>query len=278
MVGARLSHRYTGRLDDGDQGLKRLPGCGVVERPNSGGGLLFPKRPQERVARHLSFWRRRNGGSSPTFPRRLRRPDYGIKTKAGYFSEMGASELRGTLIGACLLWLIPMWYIQSRLHPNVPAESVYPTLVYTFWAGRLDKPDMYLFAGDWSLKYLAIRCTVPLLGWFGVGFGFIQSWLALIAGGLIGPAGAGRAYLRRKDPEDFQFWKFHVPWVVGSYRRNFYQCYRLATVLRGHFSFVVGGPSARAPSSAFPMEHDCPGPSRGAYPDYDPGGDRQPSR
>jgi 4-amino-4-deoxy-L-arabinose transferase-like glycosyltransferase len=120
----------------------------------------------------------------------------------------------GVLIGACLLWLIPMWYIQSRLHPNVPAESVYPGLVYKFWAGRLDKPDMYLFAGDWSPKYLAIRCTFHFLGWFGVGFGFIQSWLALIAGTVISCAGAAAYVFRRREEADSRFWMFHVPWAL----------------------------------------------------------------
>jgi hypothetical protein len=120
----------------------------------------------------------------------------------------------GALIGTCLLWLVPMWYIQSRLHPNIPAELVYPELVYKFWAGRLDKPDMYLFAGDWSSKYLAIRSTFHFLGWFGVGFGFIQSWLALIAGALISTVGMAAYIFRPKDPEDLQFWKFHVPWAL----------------------------------------------------------------
>jgi hypothetical protein len=120
----------------------------------------------------------------------------------------------GALIGGCLLWLVPMWYIQSRLHPEVPAGLVYPSLVYKFWSGRLDKPDMYLFAGDWSPKYLAIRCTFHFLGWFGVGFGFIQSWLALIAGTLISCVGVGAYVFRRKEIEDSQFWKFHVPWAL----------------------------------------------------------------
>lgn len=120
----------------------------------------------------------------------------------------------GALIGACLLWLVPMWYIQSQLQPNVPTESVYPKLVYKFWAGRLNKPDMYLFAGDWSAKYLAIRCTFHFLGWFGVGFGFIQSWLALIAGTLVSCTGMAAYVLRRKEPEDYRFWNFHVAWAL----------------------------------------------------------------
>jgi 4-amino-4-deoxy-L-arabinose transferase-like glycosyltransferase len=120
----------------------------------------------------------------------------------------------GTLIGACLLWLIPMWYIQSRLNPNVSAGSVYPKLVYTFWAGRLHKPDMYLFAGDWSPKYLGTRVLFHFFGWFGVGFGFLQSWLALVAGTLVSSAGMAAYIFRRKESEDSQFWKFHAPWAL----------------------------------------------------------------
>ena len=118
------------------------------------------------------------------------------------------------LIAACLLWLAPMWYIQWQLRPNVPVESVYPGLVYKFWAGRLHRPDMYLFAGDWSLKYLAIRCVFHFLGWFGVGFGFLQSWPALIVGALASAAGLGAYLFQPKTAEDRHFWKSHVPWAV----------------------------------------------------------------
>lgn len=93
------------------------------------------------------------------------------------------------LIGTCLLWLVPMWYIQSQLKPQVSAGSVYPHLLYKFWAGRFEKPNMYLFAGKWTLGYLAGRCAFHFLGWFGVGFGFIQSWWAFVLGTLVSVAG-----------------------------------------------------------------------------------------
>jgi hypothetical protein len=119
-----------------------------------------------------------------------------------------------SLVAACLLWLAPMWYIQWQLQPEVPASSVYPHLVYKFWAGRLHKPEMYLFAGKWTLGYLAERCALHFLGWFGVGFGFIQSWPAFVAGTLISFAGVAAYIFTRKNVADAQFWKFHLPWAV----------------------------------------------------------------
>ena len=120
----------------------------------------------------------------------------------------------GALIAACLLWLLPMWYIQSHLRPDVPAESVYPSLVYGFWAGRLHDPTMYLFAQQWSIKYLALRFAFHILGWFGLGLGFVQSWFVLVAGTLIAVAGLLAYFWRPLQPQDRAFWRFHVPWAI----------------------------------------------------------------
>ncbi|HJT81742.1 MAG TPA: glycosyltransferase family 39 protein [Chthoniobacterales bacterium] len=117
------------------------------------------------------------------------------------------------LIGGCLLWLVPMWYTQSQLKPGVAAGSVYPQLVYKFWAGRLDKPSMYLFAEKWTLGYIAGRCAFHFLGWFGVGFGFLQSWAALLAGALVSIAGVVLYLFGRRTESDKGFWKFHLPWA-----------------------------------------------------------------
>lgn len=118
------------------------------------------------------------------------------------------------LICGCLLWLLPMWHMQSQLKPDVAAGTVYPELVYKFWAGRLDKPQMYLFAAPWTVKYLAVRCAFHFLGWFGVGLGFIQSWPAFIIGTLVSVAGVGAYAFTRKSAKDTEFWKFHGPWAV----------------------------------------------------------------
>jgi len=120
----------------------------------------------------------------------------------------------GCLLGGCLLWLVPMWYIQSELKPQVAASSVYPQLVYKFWAGRLDKPSMYLFAAAWTSKYIATRCAFHFLGWYGVGLGFIQSWPALVLGTVVSVCGVAAYVFGRRGPDDASFWKFHTPWAV----------------------------------------------------------------
>ena len=118
------------------------------------------------------------------------------------------------LLGGCLLWLVPMWYLQWRIHSDTSIGGVYPHLVYKFWAGRLDKPSMYLFAGDWSPRYLATRFAFHFLGWFGLGFGFLESWPACIAGTVIVCPGLAAYFFQKRDTSDVSFWKFHVPWAL----------------------------------------------------------------
>ena len=118
------------------------------------------------------------------------------------------------VIAGCLLWLLPMWYTQSQLRPDVDAGVVYPKLVYNFWQGRLHKPSMYLFAGDWSPKYLGLRFTFHILGWFGLGFGFIQSWVTFITGTTIAANGLAAYFFRPRQDDDHRFWRFHIPWAL----------------------------------------------------------------
>ncbi len=120
----------------------------------------------------------------------------------------------GALVVGCLLWLVPMWYLQWRLHPDNAMGAVYPHLVYKFWAGRLHKPNMYLFAGDWSPRYLGTRLAFHFLGWFGLGFGLIQSWPGAVAGVVILSTGLASYLFWRKEIADSHFWKFHLPWAV----------------------------------------------------------------
>ena len=128
--------------------------------------------------------------------------------------QTGSIFALGTLLAGCLLWLLPMWYWQSRLRPDVPAWLVYPKLIYSQWQWRLHKPQTFLLAGDWSPRYLALRFANHILGWFGLGLGFLQSWAALIAGILIVAFGLAAYLLRRRELNDRQFWKFHGPWAL----------------------------------------------------------------
>lgn len=136
--------------------------------------------------------------------------------RAGLIDSIGSGFIfaMGALIGGCLLWLLPMWYSQSRLRPDVPAWLVYPKLIYNQWQWRLDKPETSLLAGDWSLRYLALHFASHILGWFGLGLGFIQSRAALIAGVLMVAFGLTAYFLHHRELNDRQFWKFHGPWAL----------------------------------------------------------------
>jgi hypothetical protein len=48
----------------------------------------------------------------------------------------------------------------------------------------------------------------------GLGFGFLQSWAALFAGGLIVTFGFAAYLFGRREPNDRQFWRFHLSWAL----------------------------------------------------------------
>ncbi len=120
----------------------------------------------------------------------------------------------GGLFCACLLWLLPTWYLQWRLRPAVPLWLVYPKLIYSQWVWRLDKPHAYIGAGDWSVSYLATRFGSHFGGWFGIGFGLLRSPIAFVAGTLILGFGLVTYFSRRREAEDRQFWQLHAPWAL----------------------------------------------------------------
>ena len=121
----------------------------------------------------------------------------------------------GVLVFGCLLWLLPMWYSQARLRPDLPAWSVYPKLLYVQWSWRLHRPSTYLVAGDWSPKYIGMRLAYHFGGWFGVGFGFLRSIAALITGIAVVSFGFAVYLFSRREPVDTVFWKFHAPWTLA---------------------------------------------------------------
>ena len=117
------------------------------------------------------------------------------------------------LVAGCLTWLLPMWYIQSQLRPSEGFWRVYPELVYGQWRWRLNRPSIYIGAGDWSAHYLGVRFASHIPGWFSKGFGFIQS-PRVLAAGIVLTTCAVIAYIRvGYDAIDRQFWKFHSPWL-----------------------------------------------------------------
>ena len=120
----------------------------------------------------------------------------------------------GVLLGGCLLWLLPMSYLQWRLKPEMSFWAVYPKLAYHQWQFRLDKPGTYIGAGDWSARYLGTRAIFHFLGWLGLGFGFIKSIPVLIIGGVLSLAGLVSYFRRANRLGDQDFWKVHAPWAL----------------------------------------------------------------
>jgi hypothetical protein len=119
-----------------------------------------------------------------------------------------------TLVSGCLLWLLPMCYLQWRLHPEVSPWLVYPRLVYGQWRWRLDKPGTYLGAGDGSLRYLGNRFVSHFLAWFGLGFGFLQSIYTMVIGIVLALIGLVSYGGRARAPDDREFWRLQRPWAL----------------------------------------------------------------
>jgi Dolichyl-phosphate-mannose-protein mannosyltransferase len=118
------------------------------------------------------------------------------------------------LVAGCLVWLIPVSYLQWRLNPRIPLWEAYPKLCYHQWQWRLNKPTIYIGAGNWSARYLGTHFLLLLLGWFGLGFGFIKSILIAVIGTVIAIAGLVAYWAHRRQLHDGKFWAFHAPWSL----------------------------------------------------------------
>lgn len=118
------------------------------------------------------------------------------------------------LIVGCLIWLLPMWYMQWRLRPDEPFWRVYPELAYGQWNWRLNLADVYIGAGDWSPHYLGMRFVRHILGWLWKGFGFIESPRVLAAGVLITACAISAYFWFAREAIDRRFWRFHAPWLL----------------------------------------------------------------
>ena len=118
------------------------------------------------------------------------------------------------LIVACMAWLLPMWYLQAQLRPDLPGWLAYPTQVYAQWRWRLDRPHVFIGAGDWSPRYLSLRLGEHILGWFGLGFGLLQSPIFLVIGTALILVGFFAYFASPRSEQNQTFWKFHRPWAI----------------------------------------------------------------
>jgi hypothetical protein len=118
-------------------------------------------------------------------------------------------------IAACLLWLVPTWYLQSKLPGPVSGWHAYPAQLYSQWRWRFDHPGVFIGSGHLSTLDFAKRFALHILGWFGIGLGFLWSPLTLIVGTLLA-ACALVSYVARFDDRDRNFWKTNWGWFVLS--------------------------------------------------------------
>ena len=116
-------------------------------------------------------------------------------------------------IGGCLLWLVPTWYIQSILPGPVPGWRSYPAQLYSQWLWRFGRPSIFIGASHITLLYFAKQFALHILGWFGIGLGFLWSPFALVTGTLLAACGLV-VYAARFDDQDRSFWKTHWSWAL----------------------------------------------------------------
>ncbi len=119
----------------------------------------------------------------------------------------------GSSLGGCLLWLVPMWYLQAQLRPDLPWWTVYPTQLYGQWRWRLDRPNIYIGAGNWSPIYLGTRFGAHILGWLSVGLGLIRNVFTIVVGSLLVLIGFG-SHAKHFSGRDREFWRANWPWAA----------------------------------------------------------------
>jgi hypothetical protein len=119
----------------------------------------------------------------------------------------------GIFIVGCLLWLVPTWYLQSTLPAPVSGWRSYPAQLYSQWLWRFTNPSVFIGGSHITALYFARQFALHILGWFGIGLGFLWSPFTLIAGTLLAACGL-IVYAARFDNRDRNFWKTHWAWAL----------------------------------------------------------------
>jgi hypothetical protein len=116
-------------------------------------------------------------------------------------------------VAGCLLWLVPTWYIQSTLPGPVTGWRSYPAQLYSQWLWRFGQPGVFIGGSHITLLYFAKQFALHILGWFGIGLGFLWSPFTLIAGTLLAFSSLV-VYAARFNEQDRNFWKTHWAWAL----------------------------------------------------------------
>jgi hypothetical protein len=115
---------------------------------------------------------------------------------------------------ACLLWLVPTWYTQAIV-PGGPISGwrSYPSQLYSQWLWRFHQPAVFVGSSHMTLVRFATLVAVHILGWFGIGLGFLWSPFTLVAGTLLAACSV-IVYVARLDDQDRDFWRTHSAWAL----------------------------------------------------------------
>ena len=116
-------------------------------------------------------------------------------------------------VAGCLLWLVSTWYIQSTLPGPVTGWRAYPAQLYSQWLWRFGQPSVFIGGSHITALYFARQFAVHILGWFGIGLGFLWSPFTLVAGALLA-ASTLVFYAARFNDRDRNFWKTHWAWAL----------------------------------------------------------------
>ena len=116
----------------------------------------------------------------------------------------------GALLLGNALWLAPTCVVQARLDPNRVDPLAYPHQLVKQWQWRLDKPNVYIGAGNLDGASLAKRYRTHLGGWFRNGLGLDHSakrdvFRLLLWSGLV------LTLLRNRHGA---FWRLQAPWAI----------------------------------------------------------------
>lgn len=121
----------------------------------------------------------------------------------------------GALILACLLWLIPTLWTQSRTPEADGSWLAYPSQVMNQWRWRFDKPAVFMFGEGNTPRMFAARTRTHITGVF-YAFGLRATSAPGAAGALFLALGVG-FYLYRglwRAPAHREFWARHLPWAI----------------------------------------------------------------
>ena len=136
--------------------------------------------------------------------------------------------MAGAVLGAgCLAWLVPTMWLQAGTPQADGDWLAYPARVLEQWKWRLDKPTVFVGAGNWSWDYLLRRTyRHTLKAWYvlGMGWGADQGMLGWSCAGLYG-LGLWRyvGRFREQGSRHRALWR-HALWWAPVYVLTIFIC------------------------------------------------------